>query len=82
MVIDRGWNLVDANAGIALFTRGAADELLAPPVNVLRLSLHPEGLASRIANLGEWRALAELAIESFYPADPATAAALRSLTQR
>ena len=34
---------------------GAAPELLAPPVNVLRLSLHPQGLASRIANLAEWK---------------------------
>lgn len=55
-VIDRGWNLVDANASIALFTDGVAPELLAPPANVLRVSLHPDGMASRIVNLGEWRA--------------------------
>ena len=36
--------------------RGCAPELLAPPVNVLRVSLHPEGMAPRILNLGEWRA--------------------------
>jgi hypothetical protein len=47
---------VDANAGIALFTEGCADWLLAPPVNALRLSLHPEGMAPRIANLAQWRA--------------------------
>ncbi|MDB5396236.1 MAG: transcriptional regulator [Rhodospirillales bacterium] len=34
---------------------GAAEVLLKPPVNVLRLSLHPDGLARRIANLAEWR---------------------------
>jgi len=56
VVVDRGWNLVDANTSVALFTSGAADELLAPPINVLRLSLHPNGMAERIVNLGEWRA--------------------------
>ena len=54
-VIDRGWNLVSANAGLALLTASVAPHLLEPPVNVLRVSLHPEGLAPRIANLGEWR---------------------------
>ncbi len=55
-VIDRRWNLVDANASTALFTASAAPGLLKPPINVLRLSLHPDGLAPRVANLGEWRA--------------------------
>jgi len=55
-VVNRWWELVDANAGIARFTGGASPELLAPPVNVLRLSLHPDGMAPRIANLPEWRA--------------------------
>ena len=55
-VVNRWWELVDANAGIALFTSGARPELLEPPVNVLRLSLHPDGMAPRIANLPEWRA--------------------------
>src|SRR5215471_20190645 len=41
VVVDRGWNLVDANSAIGLLTAGAAPELLEPPVNVLRLSLHP-----------------------------------------
>jgi hypothetical protein len=53
--VDRKWNLVDANETIGLLTAGAAPELLAPPVNVLRLSLHPQGVAPRIRNLGEWR---------------------------
>jgi hypothetical protein len=35
---------------------GAAPDLLKPPINVLRLSLHPQGLAPRIANLAQWRA--------------------------
>jgi transcriptional regulator with XRE-family HTH domain len=56
LAVDRHWQLVAANAGIAPFLVGAAPHLLAPPVNVLRLSLHPEGLAPRIENLAEWRA--------------------------
>jgi transcriptional regulator with XRE-family HTH domain len=56
VVVDRAWNLVEANAAVALLVGGADPELLAPPVNVLRVSLHPSGMASRIVNLGEWRA--------------------------
>jgi MmyB-like transcription regulator ligand binding domain len=151
VLVNRWWELVDANTSIALLTAGAARALLEPPVNVLRLSLHPDGMAPRIANLAEWRAhllarlqrqvaatgdarlaelhqellgypggesgspattdvvvplryrhgdrelsffsitavigtpmdvtVQELAIESFYPADEATAAALKSTRQ-
>src|SRR5881397_840021 len=56
IVVDRGWNMVAANPPVALLTAGVAPELLDPPVNVLRVSLHPGGVAPRIANLGEWRA--------------------------
>jgi transcriptional regulator with XRE-family HTH domain len=56
VVVDRAWNLVDANAAVTLLVGQADPELLAPPVNVLRVSLHPDGMASRIVNLGEWRA--------------------------
>jgi transcriptional regulator with XRE-family HTH domain len=56
VVINRWWELLDANPAIALFTEDVAPELLEPPVNVLRLSLHPAGMAPRIGNLGQWRA--------------------------
>jgi transcriptional regulator with XRE-family HTH domain len=153
VVVDGAWNLVDANTAVGLLVGEADPALLVPPVNVLRVSLHPDGMASRIVNLGEWRAhlfgrlrrqialtadpglaelyqelraypcdqpepevevpgpgdvviplrlrhggrelsflsivtsfgtpldvtVAELAIESFFPADPATASALRVL---
>jgi transcriptional regulator with XRE-family HTH domain len=55
-VVNRCWELVHANKGIEMFTREAKPALLEPPVNVLRLSLHPDGMAPRIANLPEWRA--------------------------
>ncbi|MDQ2815528.1 MAG: helix-turn-helix transcriptional regulator [Actinomycetota bacterium] len=56
VVVNRWWELVDANAGIGLFTRHVDARLLEPPVNVLRLSLHPDGMAPRIVNLPQWRA--------------------------
>jgi transcriptional regulator with XRE-family HTH domain len=56
VVVNRWWELVDANSGIAQFTRHVSSKLLEPPVNVLRLSLHPDGMAPRITNLPEWRA--------------------------
>lgn len=56
VVVDRHWELVAANDAIDLLTVDAATHLLEPPVNVLRLSLHPDGMAPRIANLGQWRA--------------------------
>jgi transcriptional regulator with XRE-family HTH domain len=56
VVVDRQWNLVASNRAVALLTNGVAEHLLKPPVNVLKLALHPEGMAPRITNLGEWRA--------------------------
>ena len=153
-VIDRWWNLVASNRPLAVFLDGVSPALLEPPANVLKVSLHPDGMAPRIVNLAEWRAhlldrlrrevaasgderlaallaevsaypapageepdvpsrgaiavplriragagelafistvatfgtaidvtVAELSIEAFFPADAATAAALRSLPQ-
>ena len=56
IAIDRHWTLVAANRSVAPLIAGVDPELLKPPVNVLRLSLHPRGLAPRIVNLAEWRA--------------------------
>ncbi len=55
LAIDRRWNMVTANRTVAFMLEGISSKLLEPPVNVLRLSLHPEGLAPRIVNLGQWR---------------------------
>jgi len=75
VVVDRVWTLVDANAGVALLTDGVAPDLLAPPANALRVSLHPDGMAPRIVNLGEWRAhvLGRLRRQAALTADPALA---------
>jgi transcriptional regulator with XRE-family HTH domain len=56
VVINRWWEMLDSNAGVSLLVDGCAPWLLEPPVNVLRLSLHPDGMAPRILNLTEWRA--------------------------
>jgi transcriptional regulator with XRE-family HTH domain len=156
LAVDRHWTLLAANRAVAPLLSDIAPELLQPPMNVLRASLHPDGMAPRIVNLAQWRAhlfarlrrqievsaddvlialleelsaypapaanarrveieatnafvvplrlatpagvlsfistttvfgtpidvtLSELALESFFPADAATAAALRQLTQ-
>lgn len=54
VVVDRGWQLVQANAGTAVLLDGVAPHLLARP-NALRITLHPEGMAPRIRNLAQWR---------------------------
>jgi transcriptional regulator with XRE-family HTH domain len=55
LVIDPGWDLVAANDAVYATLGDVAPRLLEPPVNVIRLSLDPEGLAPRIINLDEWR---------------------------
>ena len=55
LAVDRHWNLVAANSMVPHLMAGADPSLLSPPVNVLRLSLHPQGLAPRIVNLAQWR---------------------------
>jgi transcriptional regulator with XRE-family HTH domain len=56
VVVNRWWELLDGNAAVAMLIGGCAPWLLEPPVNVLRLSLHPDGMAPRIVNLAQWRA--------------------------
>ena len=157
LAIDRHWNMIGSNNAVVNLIAGADPLLLTPPVNIIRLCLHPAGLAPRIINLLEWRrhivarlhqqievtgdpflldlveevrdyplppgtpgrsvprdheilavpfklatihgslaffstttvfgtpvdiTLSELAIESFFPADPATAAIMRRLAER
>lgn len=55
LAIDRHWTMVAANSATGRFLEGVDAGLLEQPVNVLRLSLHPEGLAPRIANYRQWR---------------------------
>ncbi|MFZ3560932.1 helix-turn-helix domain-containing protein [Streptomyces sp. BH055] len=54
-IVDATFNVIAANDGIALLMSSAPAHLLTEPLNAMRLTLHPEGLAPRIRNLREWR---------------------------
>ena len=56
IAVDRHWNLIASNGALGPMLEGVAPHLLVPPVNTIRLALHPEGVAPRIINLGEYRA--------------------------
>jgi hypothetical protein len=72
LAVDRHWTMISANAAVAVLLAGLSGPLMQPPINVLRLSLHPGGLAPRILNFAEWRAhlLARLTHEVQASADP------------
>jgi transcriptional regulator with XRE-family HTH domain len=81
LAVDRHWTMVASNRAVSQLIAGADTGLLQPPVNVLRLSLHPKGLAPRIVNLPEWRAhlLHRLRRQVEISADPVLADLLREL---
>jgi transcriptional regulator with XRE-family HTH domain len=75
IVVDRGWNLVTSNRATLMLIEGVAPALLQPPINVMRLSLHPEGLAPRVVNFDHYRAhlLTRLARDLHLTGDPVLA---------
>lgn len=81
LLVDRHWTLVSANQAAQKFMVAADPALTKPPVNVLRLSLHPHGSAPGIVNLAEWRAhvLARLARDVAITADSTLAELLTEL---
>jgi transcriptional regulator with XRE-family HTH domain len=56
MAIDHCWNVLAMNRSVKVLIQGVSPALLEPPLNSIRLALHPEGLGSRVLNLREWRA--------------------------
>jgi transcriptional regulator with XRE-family HTH domain len=82
LAVDRHWSLVASNRTVPLLIAGVEASLLTPPVNVLRLSLHPGGLAPRIANLAEWRShlLTRLRRQIEVSADPVLAELFNELS--
>ena len=78
VVVDRGWNLVAANSAIMALGEWIDPVLLEAPVNVMRVGLHPLGLARWIVNLGEVRAyfIGRLERQVALAGDPALAALL------
>jgi transcriptional regulator with XRE-family HTH domain len=83
LAVDRYWTLVAANRVVPALLTGVAPHLLQPPINVLRLSLHPDGLAARIVNFPEWRAhlLARLSRQVELTADRRLSALLEELRE-
>jgi transcriptional regulator with XRE-family HTH domain len=81
LAVDRHWQLLMANGAVGALLDGVAPALLQPPVNVLRLSLHPQGLAPRIVNLAQWRAhlLARLHAQVAASGDTVLAALMQEL---
>lgn len=75
LAFDRTWNMVAANRMMSVFLDGIDERMLQPPLNVVRLSLHPDGLAPRIVNFNEWRdhMLGRLRRQLEQMADPALA---------
>ncbi|MFF5449197.1 helix-turn-helix domain-containing protein [Streptomyces sp. NPDC012888] len=55
LVVDAAYHVVAANRGVLMLLDGLPEHLLAPPLNAMRITLHPEGLAPRIVNIREWR---------------------------
>ena len=82
LTVDRHWTMVSANAAVAPLLAAVDPALMKPPVNVLRVSLHPRGLAPLIVNLPEWRAhlLERLRRQIRILRDPALDALARELT--
>jgi transcriptional regulator with XRE-family HTH domain len=81
LAVDRHWTLVSANAATQRLLGGVDQALLQPPINVLRLALHPNGMAPRTANLAEWRdhLLSRLRRQSEISGDPVLLRLLREL---
>jgi transcriptional regulator with XRE-family HTH domain len=81
LAVDRHWSLIAANSAVERLMADAKAALRQPPVNVLRLSLHPDGLAPRIANLAQWRGhlLARLRRQIDLTADATLTALLKEL---
>ncbi|CAH0296800.1 helix-turn-helix transcriptional regulator [Roseomonas sp. CECT 9278] len=83
LAVDRHWTLVAANRVALRLMDGVAPALAAPPVNVLRLSLHPDGLAPRIVNLRAWKThiLDRLRRDADASGDPALLALIEELAR-
>jgi transcriptional regulator with XRE-family HTH domain len=81
LAVDRHWNMLSHNRPVMALLEGVAPELLQPPINVLRLSLHPQGMASKIVNLAAWRThlFERLRHQITVSADPALTALLEEL---
>jgi transcriptional regulator with XRE-family HTH domain len=83
VIVDREWEVVASNRPAQLLLDGVPEELLAPPLNALRVTLHPEGMAPRILNFREWsdHLLTRLHRQALLSQDPALAELERELLE-
>jgi transcriptional regulator with XRE-family HTH domain len=81
VIVDRQWEIVASNRPAQVLLEGVSEELLAPPANALRITLHPNGMAPRILNFDEWSAhlLTRLHRQALLSQDPALAELEREL---
>jgi transcriptional regulator with XRE-family HTH domain len=81
VIVDREWEIVATNAPSQILLEGVSAELLSPPANALRITLHPDGMAPRILNFAEWSGhlLTRLHRQALLSQDPALAALEREL---
>lgn len=72
LAVDRRWNLLLANDSFKALLADVDPKLLTTPINLMRLGLHPDGLASRIINLQQVRSylLPRLARQAAASGDP------------
>ena len=81
VIVDREWEIVASNEPAGMLLEGVSAELVAPPANALRITLHPDGLAPRILNFEEWSGhlLTRLRRQALLSQDPALAELEREL---
>jgi transcriptional regulator with XRE-family HTH domain len=81
VIVDRQWEIVASNGPAQLLLEGVSAELISPPANALRITLHPDGMAPRILNFNEWSGhlLTRLHRQALLSQDPALAELEREL---
>jgi transcriptional regulator with XRE-family HTH domain len=81
VIVDREWEIVASNGPAGMLLEGVSEELVSPPANALRITLHPEGLAPRVLNFEEWSShlLTRLRRQALLSQDPALAELEREL---
>jgi transcriptional regulator with XRE-family HTH domain len=83
IAVDRKWDVLMSNCGAAALAEGVAPELLAPTMNVYRISLHPDGMRNRVVNFADYarHLLGRLRHDAAVSGDAALHALLREVEE-